>query len=78
MASREFAARPFSLMEHTMQKAIPLVALLALALTGCMPKKIPGTTNESKGVCRSRTVGTPSVPAAKAIPPPTAESALNR
>ena len=43
LAARPFVDRSFSLMEHTMQKAIPLVALLALALTGCMPKKIPGT-----------------------------------
>jgi hypothetical protein len=41
-------------MEHTMRKAIPLAAFLALALTGCAPKKIPGTdlddTSETRAV----------------------------
>ena len=39
------------------------------------PRKIPGTTKESKGVCRRRTSGTGSAPATRAIPPPTAETA---
>jgi len=37
-------AQPFSLMEHTMRMVIiPLVVLLALVLSGCPPRKIPGT-----------------------------------
>jgi hypothetical protein len=41
-------------MAHTMRTLIPLVTLLVLALTGCMPKKIPGTdlddTSETRAV----------------------------
>src|SRR5665647_1872428 len=63
-ARRQFASRAVA----------PIVALPPMTAS----RKIPGTTNESNGVCRSRTVGTPRPPADRAIPPPTAESALNR
>jgi hypothetical protein len=54
LAIRAKAARSFSLTEHTMQKATLSLAVLVLALSGCAPKKIPGTdlddTSETRAV----------------------------
>jgi hypothetical protein len=53
LAIRVLMARSFSLTEHTMQKAILSLAVLALALSACAPKKIPGTDLDDTSATRA-------------------------